>query len=57
MANKRAVSLSEELARKVEDSLRQQEEISALLGQIVDLEQRCKGVRHTNTLYFIVYTI
>lgn len=45
--NKQVVSLSEELARRVEDSLRQQEEISALLGQIVDMEQRCKGVRHT----------
>ncbi|XDV51838.1 hypothetical protein PO909_020645 [Leuciscus waleckii] len=47
-ANKRAVSLSDELARKVEDSLRQQEEISALLGQIVDLEQRCKGLTAEN---------
>lgn len=37
--------MSEELARRVEDSLRQQEEISSLLGQIVDLELRCKGVR------------
>ncbi|TSM94707.1 Trafficking kinesin-binding protein 1 [Bagarius yarrelli] len=41
-ANKQVVDLSEELARKVEDSLRQQEEISSLLGQIVDLQQRCK---------------
>uniref|UniRef100_A0A672SJ54 Trafficking kinesin-binding protein 1-like n=2 Tax=Sinocyclocheilus grahami TaxID=75366 RepID=A0A672SJ54_SINGR len=46
--NKQVVSLSEELARKVEDSLRQQEEISALLGQIVDLEQRCKGLTAEN---------
>lgn len=43
-ANKQVVALSEELARKVEDSLRQQEEISSLLGQVVDLQQRCKGV-------------
>uniref|UniRef100_W5LGB1 Si:dkey-28e7.3 n=1 Tax=Astyanax mexicanus TaxID=7994 RepID=W5LGB1_ASTMX len=41
--NKQVVDLSEELARKVEDSLRQQEEISSLLGQVVDLQQRCKG--------------
>lgn len=43
--NKQVVDLSEELARKVEDSLRQQEEISSLLAQIVDLQARCKGVR------------
>uniref|UniRef100_A0A3P8TXE2 Si:dkey-28e7.3 n=1 Tax=Amphiprion percula TaxID=161767 RepID=A0A3P8TXE2_AMPPE len=36
--NKQVVDLSEELARKVEDSLRQQEEISSLLAQIVDLQ-------------------
>lgn len=47
-ANKQVVSLSEELARKVEDSLRQQEEISALLGQIVDLEQRYKVLSTEN---------
>ncbi|TRY90693.1 hypothetical protein DNTS_002894 [Danionella cerebrum] len=47
-ANKQVVSLSEDLARKVEDSLRQQEEISNLLGQIVDLEQRCKGLTSEN---------
>ncbi|XP_062869015.1 trafficking kinesin-binding protein 1 [Trichomycterus rosablanca] len=40
--NKQVVDLSEELARKVEDSLRHQEEISSLLGQVVDLQQRCK---------------
>ncbi|XP_051957089.1 trafficking kinesin-binding protein 1-like [Xyrauchen texanus] len=48
MANKRVTSLSEELSRRVEDSLRQQEEISSLLGQIVDLEQRCKGLTAEN---------
>ncbi|XP_026130652.1 trafficking kinesin-binding protein 1-like [Carassius auratus] len=47
-ANKQVGSLSEELARKVEDSFRQQEEISSLLGQIVDLEQRCKGLTAEN---------
>ncbi|KAJ8377371.1 hypothetical protein AAFF_G00261000 [Aldrovandia affinis] len=40
--NKQVVLLSDELARKVEDTLRQQEEISALLSQIVDLQQRRK---------------
>ncbi|KAL2086803.1 hypothetical protein ACEWY4_017862 [Coilia grayii] len=47
-ANKQVVDLSEELARKVEDSLRQQEEISSLLGQIVDLQQRCKTLTNDN---------
>lgn len=42
--NKQVVDLSDELARKVEDTLRQQEEISSLLAQIVDLQARCKGV-------------
>ncbi|XP_035516199.1 trafficking kinesin-binding protein 1, partial [Morone saxatilis] len=46
--NKQVVDLSEELARKVEDSLRQQEEISSLLAQIVDLQARCKGLTHEN---------
>uniref|UniRef100_A0A4W4G0R4 Trafficking kinesin-binding protein 1-like n=1 Tax=Electrophorus electricus TaxID=8005 RepID=A0A4W4G0R4_ELEEL len=48
LCNKQAVSLSEELACKLEDSLRQQEEISSLLGQVVDLQQRCKGVSGEN---------
>uniref|UniRef100_A0A3B3YE84 Uncharacterized protein n=1 Tax=Poecilia mexicana TaxID=48701 RepID=A0A3B3YE84_9TELE len=42
-ANKQVVDLSEELARKMEDTVRQQEEISSLLAQIVDLQARCKG--------------
>lgn len=46
--NKQMVDLSEELARKVEDSLRQQEEISSLLAQIVDQQARCKGLAHEN---------
>ncbi|XP_068448603.1 trafficking kinesin-binding protein 1 isoform X3 [Clinocottus analis] len=46
--NKRVVELSEELARKVEDSLRQQEEISSLLAQIVDQQARCKGITREN---------
>ncbi|XP_040002098.1 trafficking kinesin-binding protein 1 isoform X2 [Xiphias gladius] len=46
--NKQVFDLSEELARKVEDSLRQQEEISSLLAQIVDLQARCKGLSHEN---------
>ncbi|KAF3844011.1 hypothetical protein F7725_016059 [Dissostichus mawsoni] len=41
--NKQVVDLSEELARKVEDFFRQQEEISSLLAQVVDLQARCKG--------------
>ncbi|XP_054634576.1 trafficking kinesin-binding protein 1 isoform X3 [Dunckerocampus dactyliophorus] len=46
--NKQVVDLSDELARKVEDSLRQQEEISSLLAQIVDLQARCKCVTNDN---------
>ncbi|XP_062244575.1 trafficking kinesin-binding protein 1 isoform X1 [Platichthys flesus] len=46
--NKQVVDLSDELARKVEDTLRQQEEISSLLAQIVDLQARCKGLTHEN---------
>ncbi|XP_076146848.1 trafficking kinesin-binding protein 1-like [Alosa pseudoharengus] len=46
--NRQVVDLSDELARKVEDSLRQQEEISSLLGQIVDLQQRCKTLTNEN---------
>ncbi|KAM3865288.1 trafficking kinesin-binding protein 1 [Diretmus argenteus] len=46
--NKQVVELSEELARKVEDTLRQQEEISFLLAQIVDLQARCKGLTNEN---------
>uniref|UniRef100_A0A665V665 Si:dkey-28e7.3 n=1 Tax=Echeneis naucrates TaxID=173247 RepID=A0A665V665_ECHNA len=46
--NKQVVDLSEELARKVEDSVRQQEEISSLLVQIVDLQARCKGLTQEN---------
>uniref|UniRef100_A0A8C6K9G3 Si:dkey-28e7.3 n=1 Tax=Nothobranchius furzeri TaxID=105023 RepID=A0A8C6K9G3_NOTFU len=47
-ANKRVADLSDELARKVEDTLRQQEEISSLLAQIVDLQARCKELSHEN---------
>uniref|UniRef100_A0A8B9PS41 HAP1 N-terminal domain-containing protein n=1 Tax=Apteryx owenii TaxID=8824 RepID=A0A8B9PS41_APTOW len=36
--------LSEELARKTEDTARQQEEISQLLAQVVDLQQKCRTV-------------
>ncbi|XP_061736906.1 trafficking kinesin-binding protein 1 isoform X2 [Nerophis ophidion] len=46
--NKQVVDLSDELARKIEDSLRQQEEISLLLAQIVDLQARCKSVTNEN---------
>ncbi|KAG7484981.1 hypothetical protein JOB18_000243 [Solea senegalensis] len=46
--NRQVVDLSEELARKVEDCVRQQEEISLLLAQIVDLQARCKGLTHEN---------
>uniref|UniRef100_A0A8B9TX48 Huntingtin-associated protein 1 n=1 Tax=Anas platyrhynchos TaxID=8839 RepID=A0A8B9TX48_ANAPL len=37
------VCLSDELARKAEDTVRQQEEISQLLAQVVDLQQKCRA--------------
>uniref|UniRef100_A0A8C4WJI6 Trafficking kinesin-binding protein 1 n=1 Tax=Gopherus evgoodei TaxID=1825980 RepID=A0A8C4WJI6_9SAUR len=42
--HRHVASLSEELARKTEDTARQQEEISQLLAQIVDLQQKCRTV-------------
>ncbi|XP_068775457.1 huntingtin-associated protein 1 isoform X2 [Struthio camelus] len=41
-ASRQVTSLSEELARKTEDTARQQEEISQLLAQVVDLQQKCR---------------
>ncbi|XP_075767388.1 huntingtin-associated protein 1 isoform X3 [Pelodiscus sinensis] len=41
-ASRQVVCLSEELARKAEDTARQQEEISQLLAQIVALQQKCR---------------
>ncbi|KAM6108080.1 LOW QUALITY PROTEIN: huntingtin-associated protein 1 [Pterocles gutturalis] len=42
-ASRQVVYLSEELARKAEDTARQQEEISQLLAQVVDLQQKCRS--------------
>ncbi|XP_051496171.1 huntingtin-associated protein 1 isoform X3 [Apus apus] len=41
-ASQQVVYLSEELARKAEDTARQQEEISQLLAQVVDLQKKCR---------------
>lgn len=43
-ASQQVVYLSDELARKAEDTARQQEEISQLLAQVVDLQQKCRTV-------------
>lgn len=43
-ANQQVIYLSDELARKTEDTVRQQEEISQLLAQVVDLQQKCRTV-------------
>lgn len=43
-ANLQISSLAEELARKTEDASRQQEEITHLLSQIVDLQKKAKLV-------------
>lgn len=37
-------TIAEELARKTEDASRQQEEITRLLSQIVDLQKKAKSV-------------
>ncbi|XP_064329397.1 huntingtin-associated protein 1 [Phalacrocorax carbo] len=42
-ASRQVAYLSDELARKVEDTARQQEEISQLLVQVVDLQQKCRA--------------
>ncbi|RXM36108.1 Trafficking kinesin-binding protein 1 [Acipenser ruthenus] len=46
--SKQMAVLSEELSRKVEDTVRQQEEISQLLAQIVDLQHRAKVLSAEN---------
>ncbi|XP_041087430.1 trafficking kinesin-binding protein 1-like isoform X4 [Polyodon spathula] len=46
--SKQMAVLSEELSRKVEDTVRQQEEISQLLAQIVDLQHRAKALSMEN---------
>lgn len=43
-SNLQITSLSEELARKSDDASRQQEEITHLLSQIVDLQKKVKMV-------------
>lgn len=43
-ANLQISSIAEELARKTEDASRQQEEITHLLSQIVDLQKKAKLV-------------
>ncbi|KAK3856466.1 hypothetical protein Pcinc_037216 [Petrolisthes cinctipes] len=47
-ANLQVRQLSEELAKKVEDSLRQQEEITQLLAQVVDLQAHNKRLTCEN---------
>nr|XP_051707777.1 trafficking kinesin-binding protein 1 isoform X10 [Oryctolagus cuniculus] len=42
-ANAQIASISEELAKKTEDAARQQEEITHLLSQIVDLQKKAKA--------------
>ncbi|XP_013916629.1 PREDICTED: trafficking kinesin-binding protein 1-like [Thamnophis sirtalis] len=42
-SSKKVILISEELALKTEDSIRQQEEISQLLAQIVEQQQKCRA--------------
>ncbi|XP_060704903.1 trafficking kinesin-binding protein 1-like [Hemiscyllium ocellatum] len=41
-SNNQLAAVSEELSQKVEDSVKQQEEISLLLARVVELQQKCK---------------
>uniref|UniRef100_A0A8C5U5C4 Huntingtin-associated protein 1 n=1 Tax=Malurus cyaneus samueli TaxID=2593467 RepID=A0A8C5U5C4_9PASS len=43
-ASQQVAHLSEELAHKAEDAARQQEEITQLLAQVADLQQKCRSV-------------
>ncbi|XP_043910830.1 trafficking kinesin-binding protein 1-like isoform X2 [Protopterus annectens] len=47
-AHGKVAALSDELTRKVEDTARQQEEISHLLTQVVNLQQKCKACTREN---------
>ncbi|XP_055946882.1 trafficking kinesin-binding protein 1-like isoform X1 [Argiope bruennichi] len=47
-ANKQLTILQEEVGRKSEDSIRQQEEITQLLSQIVDLQRKLRDVTADN---------
>lgn len=44
MSSLQISAIAEELARKTEDAARQQEEITHLLSQIVDLQKKAKSV-------------
>lgn len=44
MSSLQISAIAEELARKTEDASRQQEEITHLLSQIVDLQKKAKSV-------------
>ncbi|KAI2529060.1 TRAK1 isoform 12, partial [Pan troglodytes] len=50
-ANVQIASISEELAKKTEDAARQQEEITHLLSQIVDLQKKAKALRELEDKY------
>ncbi|CAJ0942390.1 unnamed protein product [Ranitomeya imitator] len=47
-ASRQVALLAEELARRGEDAARQQEEISQLLAQIVNLQQKCRNISTEN---------
>ncbi|GFS59114.1 trafficking kinesin-binding protein 1 [Trichonephila inaurata madagascariensis] len=47
-ANKQLTLLQEEVGRKSEDSIRQQEEITQLLSQIVDLQRKLRDITADN---------
>lgn len=51
-ANVQMSSLAEELARKTEDASRQQEEITHLLSQIVDLQKKAKMVENPRQILY-----
>lgn len=56
-ANLQISSLAEELARKTEDASRQQEEITHLLSQIVDLQKKAKLVWNPWWWFLCILTV
>lgn len=55
-ANIQISTIAEELAKKTEDASRQQEEITYLLSQIVDLQKKAKSVSSPHCTVDVINT-
>ncbi len=55
-ANIQMSTIAEELAKKTEDASRQQEEITYLLSQIVDLQKKAKSVSSPHCTVDVINT-